>query len=303
MRAWQRPVVPSVPGHSDAPLLHDTATDVLVDAQPADVARLYVCGSPRTTPPTSATRHVPCIRHAAARLARRRLRGSLRAERHGCRRPAARAGGGHRRRLARTRRVAGRAVPHRHGGAAHPAAERLRRRHRGDRRDRSGGRAQLADAGLAYAVDTPGRAARPSRASAEPISTSTSPRPRTPRLGTWATRATSTAPRCSSCSPRAAATRTAPASATRSTRCSGARPARASRPGRPGRRRPPGLAHRVLGHRAQGARHRLHRAGRRKRPDLPAPRHERRPCGCPVWASARRRVFATPEWSPTRARR
>lgn len=44
MRAWQHPVVPSVPGHSDAPLLHDTATDVLVYAQPADVARLYVCG-------------------------------------------------------------------------------------------------------------------------------------------------------------------------------------------------------------------------------------------------------------------
>ncbi|GAA3867914.1 cysteine--1-D-myo-inosityl 2-amino-2-deoxy-alpha-D-glucopyranoside ligase [Leifsonia kafniensis] len=44
MRAWQHPVVPSVPGHSDAPLLHDTATDALVSAQPNDVARLYVCG-------------------------------------------------------------------------------------------------------------------------------------------------------------------------------------------------------------------------------------------------------------------
>jgi L-cysteine:1D-myo-inositol 2-amino-2-deoxy-alpha-D-glucopyranoside ligase len=44
MRAWQHPVVPSVPGHSDAPLLHDTATNALVSAQPTDVARLYVCG-------------------------------------------------------------------------------------------------------------------------------------------------------------------------------------------------------------------------------------------------------------------
>ncbi len=44
MRAWRRPVIPSVPGHSSAPLLHDTASDTLVEARPTDVARLYVCG-------------------------------------------------------------------------------------------------------------------------------------------------------------------------------------------------------------------------------------------------------------------
>src|SRR4026208_1760931 len=44
MRAWQRPVVPSIPGRSDAPWLHDTATGQAVEARPADIARLYVCG-------------------------------------------------------------------------------------------------------------------------------------------------------------------------------------------------------------------------------------------------------------------
>jgi L-cysteine:1D-myo-inositol 2-amino-2-deoxy-alpha-D-glucopyranoside ligase len=44
MRAWQRPVIPSVPGGSGAPRLHDTATDGLVEAAPTDAARLYVCG-------------------------------------------------------------------------------------------------------------------------------------------------------------------------------------------------------------------------------------------------------------------
>ena len=44
MRAWRRPAIPSLPGRSDAPRLHDTATDDIVEARPTDVARLYVCG-------------------------------------------------------------------------------------------------------------------------------------------------------------------------------------------------------------------------------------------------------------------
>jgi len=44
MRAWSHPVIPSIPGTSDAPRLHDTATDSIVEAKPSDVARLYVCG-------------------------------------------------------------------------------------------------------------------------------------------------------------------------------------------------------------------------------------------------------------------
>ncbi|MDH6236980.1 cysteine--1-D-myo-inosityl 2-amino-2-deoxy-alpha-D-glucopyranoside ligase [Cryobacterium sp. CG_9.6] len=44
MRAWKRPEIPSIPGSSGAPWLHDTATDSLVEARPTDVARLYVCG-------------------------------------------------------------------------------------------------------------------------------------------------------------------------------------------------------------------------------------------------------------------
>jgi L-cysteine:1D-myo-inositol 2-amino-2-deoxy-alpha-D-glucopyranoside ligase len=44
MRAWSQPVIPSIPGRSGAPRLHDTATDSIVEAKPSDVARLYVCG-------------------------------------------------------------------------------------------------------------------------------------------------------------------------------------------------------------------------------------------------------------------
>jgi len=44
MHAWKRPEIPSVPGASDAPWLHDTATAALVEARPINVARLYVCG-------------------------------------------------------------------------------------------------------------------------------------------------------------------------------------------------------------------------------------------------------------------
>ena len=44
MRAWQHPTIPSIPGSSTAPWLHDTASDSLVHAIPTDVARLYVCG-------------------------------------------------------------------------------------------------------------------------------------------------------------------------------------------------------------------------------------------------------------------
>jgi len=44
MRAWSHPVIPSIPGTSDAPRLHDTATATIVEAKPTDVARLYVCG-------------------------------------------------------------------------------------------------------------------------------------------------------------------------------------------------------------------------------------------------------------------
>ncbi len=44
MRAWRHPGIPVVPGRAPATLLHDTATNALVDASPVDVARLYVCG-------------------------------------------------------------------------------------------------------------------------------------------------------------------------------------------------------------------------------------------------------------------
>jgi L-cysteine:1D-myo-inositol 2-amino-2-deoxy-alpha-D-glucopyranoside ligase len=44
MRAWKRPDLPTLPGRSDAPRLHDTATNALVEARPTDAARLYVCG-------------------------------------------------------------------------------------------------------------------------------------------------------------------------------------------------------------------------------------------------------------------
>jgi L-cysteine:1D-myo-inositol 2-amino-2-deoxy-alpha-D-glucopyranoside ligase len=44
MRAWSHPVIPSIPGRADAPRLHDTATNSVVEAKPSDVARLYVCG-------------------------------------------------------------------------------------------------------------------------------------------------------------------------------------------------------------------------------------------------------------------
>jgi len=44
MRSWNRPEIPTVPGRSGAPWLHDTATAGLVEARPANVARLYVCG-------------------------------------------------------------------------------------------------------------------------------------------------------------------------------------------------------------------------------------------------------------------
>ncbi|MCU1444048.1 MAG: L-cysteine:1D-myo-inositol 2-amino-2-deoxy-alpha-D-glucopyranoside ligase [Cryobacterium sp.] len=44
MRAWQHPEIPTVPGLSSAPLVHDTATNALVEAKPTDAARLYVCG-------------------------------------------------------------------------------------------------------------------------------------------------------------------------------------------------------------------------------------------------------------------
>jgi len=44
MRAWPHPQIPSVPGPSRAPWLHDTASDSLIEAKPTDVARLYVCG-------------------------------------------------------------------------------------------------------------------------------------------------------------------------------------------------------------------------------------------------------------------
>jgi L-cysteine:1D-myo-inositol 2-amino-2-deoxy-alpha-D-glucopyranoside ligase len=61
MRAWQRPEIPSLPGRSGAPRLHDTATDDIIEARPTDVARLYVCG----ITPYDATH----IGHAATYLA------------------------------------------------------------------------------------------------------------------------------------------------------------------------------------------------------------------------------------------
>src|SRR6187455_1514902 len=44
MRAWSQPLIQTITGRSDAPRLHDTATDAIVEAKPSDVARLYVCG-------------------------------------------------------------------------------------------------------------------------------------------------------------------------------------------------------------------------------------------------------------------
>jgi L-cysteine:1D-myo-inositol 2-amino-2-deoxy-alpha-D-glucopyranoside ligase len=44
MRAWKRPDLPTLPGRAEAPRLHDTATNALVEARPTDAARLYVCG-------------------------------------------------------------------------------------------------------------------------------------------------------------------------------------------------------------------------------------------------------------------
>ncbi|PJJ63243.1 cysteine--1-D-myo-inosityl 2-amino-2-deoxy-alpha-D-glucopyranoside ligase [Compostimonas suwonensis] len=44
MRAWQRPVIPVLPGRSEAPLVFDTASNGLVAAETHDIARLYVCG-------------------------------------------------------------------------------------------------------------------------------------------------------------------------------------------------------------------------------------------------------------------
>ena len=44
MKAWNRPLVPTLPGESLAPCLYDTATDGLVEAHTGDIARLYVCG-------------------------------------------------------------------------------------------------------------------------------------------------------------------------------------------------------------------------------------------------------------------
>ncbi len=44
MRAWPRPEIPTLPGQAGVPRLFDTASGSLVDAQPTDVARLYVCG-------------------------------------------------------------------------------------------------------------------------------------------------------------------------------------------------------------------------------------------------------------------
>jgi L-cysteine:1D-myo-inositol 2-amino-2-deoxy-alpha-D-glucopyranoside ligase len=44
MRAWDRPDLPTLPGSAGVPRLHDTATGSLVEAQPTDAARLYVCG-------------------------------------------------------------------------------------------------------------------------------------------------------------------------------------------------------------------------------------------------------------------
>jgi len=44
MRAWQRPDIPTLPGRSAAPRIHDTASGRQVEAGEADAARLYVCG-------------------------------------------------------------------------------------------------------------------------------------------------------------------------------------------------------------------------------------------------------------------
>ena len=95
--------------------LHDTATGELVPVGPesgtADAVRLR--HHPLRRHPPRSRQHLRGLRPAGARVARRRAGGALRPERHRRRRPAARARGGDRRRLARPRRVADRAVPRR----------------------------------------------------------------------------------------------------------------------------------------------------------------------------------------------
>ncbi|RNE59363.1 cysteine--1-D-myo-inosityl 2-amino-2-deoxy-alpha-D-glucopyranoside ligase [Cryobacterium tepidiphilum] len=44
MRAWQRPDIPTLPGRSAAPRIHDTASERQVEAGETHAARLYVCG-------------------------------------------------------------------------------------------------------------------------------------------------------------------------------------------------------------------------------------------------------------------
>ncbi|AWB86349.1 cysteine--1-D-myo-inosityl 2-amino-2-deoxy-alpha-D-glucopyranoside ligase [Mycetocola zhujimingii] len=44
MKAWNRPLVPTLPGNSLPPCLFDTATGGMIEAHTGEIARLYVCG-------------------------------------------------------------------------------------------------------------------------------------------------------------------------------------------------------------------------------------------------------------------
>ena len=108
-----------------------------------------------------------------------------------------------------------------------------------------------------------------------------------------ATSPTCPASRCWRSSPSAAATRSGPASATRSTRCCGAAPATASRPGTAATLgpRPPRLAHRVRGDRAEPARR--HRSTCRAAATTCSSRTTSAPPRTPRCSPARRRSPGT----------
>jgi L-cysteine:1D-myo-inositol 2-amino-2-deoxy-alpha-D-glucopyranoside ligase len=233
MRAWSVPVIPSIPGSSDAPRLHDTATDSIVEAKPADIARLYVCG----ITPYDATH----LGHAATYLAFDTLQRVWR-------------DGGYRVHYAQNvtdvddpllERAAATGVDWRELAVEQTDLFRADMESLGiippddfvavtdviD--DISTAVHTLREAALAYKVPTPDALDTPDGPGADLyFDIRAAERQVTPR-GPSATRATSTGPPCSACSPNAGETPTGPASATSSTRCSGVPPVRANRPGNP----------------------------------------------------------------------
>ena len=209
---------------------------------------------------------LPGLRHPAARLAGRRLRGALRPERHRCGRPAARAGHRDRRRLGRTRSEPGRTLPERHGTPQHPSPRGLRRGHRGHRADRRRRRATHR-ARCRLHGRHPGQCRRRRRL----LRRARRGRRRlAPRRGEWTRRGHDGRVL------RRARGRPRPSRETRRLRSAalagGAR--RRAELGVSRRPRASRLAHRVLGHRPPASRIGLHGPGRRLRPRLPAPRSE-----------------------------